>query len=55
MDRWERAMMGGSRRSKTHAVVRRGHIAEDGFDRLGEADLKAPIAITFMDQWGNEE
>lgn len=36
-------------------VVRRDHIAEDGFNKLGEVDLRAPIAITFVDQWGNEE
>ena len=36
-------------------VVRRDHIAQDGFDKLGEVDLRAPIAITFVDQWGNEE
>ena len=36
-------------------VVRREHIAQDGFDKLGEVDLRAPIAITFIDQWGNEE
>ncbi|PIL22973.1 transporter [Ganoderma sinense ZZ0214-1] len=36
-------------------VVRREHIAQDGFDKLGELDLRAPVAITFIDQWGNEE
>ncbi|EJF56635.1 HECT-domain-containing protein [Dichomitus squalens LYAD-421 SS1] len=36
-------------------VIRRDHIAQDGFDRLADADLRAPIAITFIDQFGNEE
>lgn len=36
-------------------TVRRGSIAQDGFDRLLGVDLKAPIAITFIDQFGQEE
>ena len=28
---------------------------QDGFDRLGEVDLKAPIEIAFIDQFGQEE
>jgi ubiquitin-protein ligase E3 C len=48
-----RASGGSSRRQ--HATVRRGHVAEDGFDRLASADLTAPIAITFIDAFGNEE
>ena len=40
----------------THRVtIRRNHISQDGFDRLAEVDLRAPIAITFVDQWGQEE
>jgi ubiquitin-protein ligase E3 C len=35
--------------------VRRTMVAQDGFDRLGEVDLKAPIEITFIDQFGEEE
>ncbi|KAG1858820.1 HECT-domain-containing protein [Suillus subluteus] len=35
--------------------IRRGHIAQDGYDRLAEADLRAPIAITFIDQFGEPE
>ena len=35
--------------------VRRGSVAQDGFDRLEGADLKAPIEITFIDQFGQEE
>jgi ubiquitin-protein ligase E3 C len=42
-------------RSRTHATVRRGHVAEDGFDKLGDANLKRPIGITFIDQFGEEE
>ena len=40
---------------KTRVQVRRGKVAEDGFDKLGEADLKAPVEITFIDQFGSEE
>nr|GAT53416.1 HECT-domain-containing protein [Mycena chlorophos] len=36
-------------------TVRRDHIAQDGFDRLREADLKGRIGITFIDQFGEEE
>ena len=40
----------------THRVtIRRNHISQDGFDRLAEVDLRAPIAITFIDNFGNEE
>ncbi|KAI8978888.1 HECT-domain-containing protein [Trametes punicea] len=39
----------------TRVTIRRTNIAQDGFDRLGDVDLKAPIAITFIDQFGNEE
>ena len=39
----------------TEATVRRGHIAEDGFDKLGEANLKGRIKITFIDQFGEVE
>ncbi|THH16719.1 hypothetical protein EW146_g3984 [Bondarzewia mesenterica] len=41
--------------TKTRAKVRRGHIAEDGFDKLGDADLRMPIEITFIDQFGYPE
>ncbi|PFH45540.1 hypothetical protein AMATHDRAFT_71617 [Amanita thiersii Skay4041] len=46
---------GGGRMGKTRVSVRRGHIAQDGFDRLADADLKMPIEITFIDQFGQEE
>ncbi|KAI0284136.1 HECT-domain-containing protein [Russula brevipes] len=41
--------------SRTRATVRRGHVAEDGFDKLGEANLKRSIEITFIDQFGEKE
>jgi ubiquitin-protein ligase E3 C len=37
------------------ATVRRGHIAQDGFDKLGEADLKEHVQIQFVDQFGEVE
>lgn len=40
---------------KSRVQVRRGMVAQDGFDRLGDVDLKAPIEITFIDQFGQEE
>jgi ubiquitin-protein ligase E3 C len=45
----------GRRRSNT--VVRRGRVAEDGFKSLSgmRKEMKLPISITFVDQWGNEE
>ena len=36
-------------------TVRRGMVAQDGFDRLGDTDLKGTISITFIDQFGQEE
>ncbi|KAL1745181.1 HECT-domain-containing protein [Schizophyllum fasciatum] len=40
---------------RTRAEIRRGRVAEDGFDRLGDADLKAPLEISFIDQFGEPE
>jgi len=40
---------------RTRATVRRGHVAEDGFDKLADADLKHHIQITFIDQFGEED
>jgi len=40
---------------RTRVQVRRGNVAQDGFDKLEEVDLKAPIEITFIDQFGAEE
>ena len=39
----------------TRVTVRRDNIAQDGFDRLESVDLKGPVAITFIDQFGQEE
>ena len=43
------------RRGRTKVAVRRGNVAQDGFDRLDGADLKAPIEITFINEFGEEE
>jgi ubiquitin-protein ligase E3 C len=43
------------RTGRTRVSVRRGSVAQDGFDKLEGADLKAPIEITFIDQFGQEE
>lgn len=54
----DRRSIGADTRSffrRTRATVRRGHVAEDGFDKLAEANLKHPIEITFIDQFGEEE
>lgn len=40
---------------KTRVTVRRKHLSQDGFDRLSDVDLHAPVAITFMDKFDNEE
>ncbi|CAE7132589.1 unnamed protein product [Rhizoctonia solani] len=44
-------------RGRSNAVVHRGRVAEDGFKALSSMrkDMKLPISITFIDQWGNEE
>jgi ubiquitin-protein ligase E3 C len=42
-------------RSRTRATIRRGHVAEDGIDKLRHTNLKHPIRITFIDQFGKEE
>ncbi|KIJ59650.1 hypothetical protein HYDPIDRAFT_32985 [Hydnomerulius pinastri MD-312] len=44
-----------SRRGRMEVSIRRGNIAQDGYDRLSEADLRAPIAISFIDQFGEQE
>jgi len=43
------------RTGRTRVSVRRGNVAQDGFDKLEGADLKAPIEISFIDQFGQEE
>ncbi|KAN0088109.1 hypothetical protein V8E55_006730 [Tylopilus felleus] len=35
---------------RTEASIRRTSIAEDGYDRLSDVDLRAPISIIFIDQ-----
>ncbi|KAI6044738.1 HECT-domain-containing protein [Pisolithus marmoratus] len=44
-----------SRLNRTEVSIRRGHIAQDGYDKLSGVDLRAPIAITFIDQFGEPE
>lgn len=51
-DKWNRSR---DARGRIDVSIRRGHIAQDGYDRLAEADLRAPIAITFIDQFGEPE
>ncbi|KAG1720932.1 HECT-domain-containing protein [Suillus lakei] len=51
-DKWNRNR---DTRGRIDVSIRRGHIAQDGYDRLAEADLRAPIAITFIDQFGEPE
>lgn len=42
-------------RDRTRVSVRRGNVAQDGFDKLSEVNLKSSIEITFIDQWGEPE
>lgn len=56
----DRLMRGIDDRRRMHQMmarisVRRGNIAQDGYDKLSGYDLKGPIAITFIDQFGQEE
>ena len=44
-----------SRRARTKIAIRRGSVAQDGFAKLADADLKMPIKISFIDQFGQEE
>jgi ubiquitin-protein ligase E3 C len=50
---WLRSGQSGAGKTRVH--VRRGNVAEDGFDKLVDADLKGPVEITFIDQFGAEE
>jgi len=43
------------RSGRTWVSVRRGSVAQDGFDKLEGVDLKAPIEISFIDQFGQKE
>ncbi|KAF8580133.1 HECT-domain-containing protein [Ramaria rubella] len=42
---------------RKRAAVRRGNISQDGFDQLSSlgAELKGPVEIQFIDQFGQEE
>lgn len=44
-----------SRHNRVEVSIRRGHIAQDGYDKLSGVDLRAPIFITFIDQFGEPE
>jgi ubiquitin-protein ligase E3 C len=46
---------GSDGRGRIDVSIRRGHIAQDGYDRLADADLRARIHITFIDQFGEPE
>jgi ubiquitin-protein ligase E3 C len=41
--------------SQGATVIRRNHIAQDGFDKLQDVDLKRTVRIIFIDQFGNPE
>ncbi|TFK70099.1 HECT-domain-containing protein [Pluteus cervinus] len=43
------------RTHRNNIQVRRGHVAQDGFDKLGNSNLKGPIEISFIDQFGQAE
>ncbi|KAJ3505226.1 hypothetical protein NLJ89_g7531 [Agrocybe chaxingu] len=43
------------RSGRPRVPVRRGMVAQDGFDKLSGVDLKQPVEIVFVDQWGQEE
>ncbi|KDR81292.1 hypothetical protein GALMADRAFT_1358489 [Galerina marginata CBS 339.88] len=40
---------------RSRVKIRRGMLARDGFDTLAEIDLKAPLEIVIIDQFGQEE
>lgn len=44
-----------SRRGRMDVSIRRNSIAQDGYDRLSDVDIRAPISITFIDQFGEPE
>lgn len=49
--------MSFNRPLKKRATIRRSHIAQDGFDQLSDlgSELKGPVEIQFIDQFGQEE
>ncbi|KAG7093192.1 hypothetical protein E1B28_006881 [Marasmius oreades] len=44
-------------RRRNRVEIRRTHLSQDGFDKLGAdtLDLKDPVEVVFRDQWGEEE
>jgi ubiquitin-protein ligase E3 C len=46
-----------NRPRRKKATVRRENIAQDGYDQLSSmgAELKGPVEIQFIDQFGQEE
>ena len=42
-------------RDRTKVDIRRANVASDGFDKLGNVNLKEPISITFIDKFGQPE
>ncbi|KAF8428416.1 HECT-domain-containing protein [Boletus edulis BED1] len=54
-DRMNRGFNHFGSRGKTEASIRRTNIAQDGYDRLSDVDLRAPVSITFIDQFGEPE
>jgi ubiquitin-protein ligase E3 C len=47
--------MSRDRSGTTRLSVRRGSIAQDAFDNLAGVDIKAPIEITIINQFGQDE
>lgn len=43
-----------SRGGKKNVPTRRGNVVRNGFDRLEGADLKVPIEVTFINEFGEE-
>ncbi|CAA7268920.1 unnamed protein product [Cyclocybe aegerita] len=41
--------------ARPRVVIRREMVTQDGFDKLAHVDLKFPVAIVFVDQFGQEE
>ena len=41
--------------SHAAVVIRRSNIAQDGFDKLQDVDLKRTVRIVFIDQFGSAE
>jgi ubiquitin-protein ligase E3 C len=51
----DRRIRMGRGRLGTRITVHRGRVAQDGFDLLNDVDLKQPIEIVFVDQFGQPE